>query len=81
MAHKEAVAVTNAQKSHAPINEVMSKAVKTAKQQNQQMLVHVITALKHLSRQNLPPRGKYKECAIDQQHFNLEPDSNLNQVK
>lgn len=82
LSHKEALSSFRFNADSTPINESLSKAVAVNKAANNSMLTHVVQSLKFLSRQNLPPRGKYVRATGDEasQHFSSEPNSNLNQV-
>lgn len=74
VAHKHAVELLHG-KSQPRIDEALDSAVLKTKKQNYQMLVHVIRALKFLTRQNLALRGK----SVTNEEF-TEPNSNLIQV-
>lgn len=75
----EAVSTLNARRTTQSIDEALSDSVKASKAKKNRMLTTVIGALKFLTRQNIPLRGSY-ESGSTAANYNMEPNSNLNQV-
>lgn len=79
--HQSAVTEMNKVRGKTILEKIAAHLLLT-KEQNNRMLVHVINALKYLSRQDIATRGRYVGYAGTgtTTDFNLEPNSNFNQV-
>lgn len=78
--HQQTIAMLKTYSQQTPIHEQLSHAIKVSRDQNNATLCYVINALKFLSRQHLAIRGRQAVPCEGDENFNLEPDSNLNQV-
>lgn len=71
--HSNSVTALAGRHSQQKINEILDQSIKNNKKENREMLVHVIEAVRYLSRQGLALRGASNDTEF-------EPNSNLMQL-